>query len=47
MRGVAGVFGGPLFSAMHGRLVTSAIDKETTENVTQNEGFKVGKDEEK
>ncbi len=32
MLGVAGVFGGSLFSAMHGSLVTSSLIRETTEN---------------
>ena len=31
MLGVAGVFGGSLFSAMHGSLVTSSLIRETTE----------------
>ena len=31
MMGVAGVFGGSLFSAMHGSLVTSSLVRETTE----------------
>ena len=31
MLGVAGVFGGALFAAMHGSLVTSSLIKETTE----------------
>merc|ERR1711972_83907 len=30
MLGVAGVFGGSLFSAMHGSLVTSSLIRETT-----------------
>ncbi len=30
MLGVAGVFGGSLFSAMHGSLVTSSLVRETT-----------------
>ena len=46
MLGVAGVFGGALFSAMHGSLVTSSIIKETTEDVSQNYGYKFGQDEE-
>ena len=46
MLGVAGVFGGSLFSAMHGSLVTSSIIKETTEEVSQNYGYKFGQDEE-
>jgi photosystem II P680 reaction center D1 protein len=32
MLGVAGVFGGSLFSAMHGSLVTSSLVRETTEH---------------
>ena len=32
MLGVAGVFGGSLFSDMHGSLVTSSLIRETTEN---------------
>ena len=36
MLGVAGIFGGSLFSAMHGSLVTSSLVRETTEEVTQN-----------
>jgi photosystem II P680 reaction center D1 protein len=36
MLGVAGVFGGSLFSAMHGSLVTSSLVRETTEKVSQN-----------
>ena len=35
MLGVAGVFGGALFSAMHGSLVTSSLIRETTEEVSQ------------
>jgi len=46
MLGVAGVFGGSLFSAMHGSLVTSSIIKETTANESQNYGYKFGQDEE-
>ena len=46
MLGVAGVFGGSLFSAMHGSLVTSSIVRETTEDVSQNYGYKFGQDEE-
>jgi hypothetical protein len=44
MLGVAGVFGGSLFSAMHGSLVTSLI-RETTENESANEGYKFGQEE--
>jgi photosystem II P680 reaction center D1 protein len=40
---VAGVFGGSLFSAMHGSLVTSSLIRETTENESANEGYKFGK----
>jgi hypothetical protein len=35
MLGVAGVFGGSLFSAMHGSLVTSSLVRETTETESQ------------
>ena len=42
MLGVAGVFGGSLFSAMHGSLVTSSLIRETTENESANEGYKFG-----
>ena len=35
MLGVAGVFGGSLFSAMHGSLVTSSLVRETTERVPE------------
>jgi photosystem II P680 reaction center D1 protein len=44
--GVAGVFGGSLFSAMHGSLVTSSLVRETTENESQNYGYKFGQEEE-
>jgi len=46
MLGVAGVFGGSLFSAMHGSLVTSSLVRETTEEVSQNYGYKFGQEEE-
>ena len=46
MLGVAGVFGGALFSAMHGSLVTSSLVRETTETVSQNYGYKFGQEEE-
>jgi len=42
MVGVAGVFGGALFSAMHGSLVTSSLVRETTEAESQNRGYKFG-----
>uniref|UniRef100_A0A7N0UV13 Photosystem II protein D1 n=1 Tax=Kalanchoe fedtschenkoi TaxID=63787 RepID=A0A7N0UV13_KALFE len=44
--GVAGVFGGSLFSAMHGSLVTSSLIRETTENESANEGCEFGQEEE-
>merc|ERR1711972_304312 len=44
--GVAGVFGGSLFSAMHGSLVTSSLVKETTENESANAGYRFGQEEE-
>jgi photosystem II P680 reaction center D1 protein len=46
MLGVAGVFGGSLFSAMHGSLVTSSLIRETSENESQNAGYKFGQEEE-
>jgi len=46
MLGVAGVFGGSLFSAMHGSLVTSSLIRETTEVESQNKGYKFGQEEE-
>jgi photosystem II P680 reaction center D1 protein len=46
MIGVAGVFGGALFSAMHGSLVTSSLIRETTESESQNSGYKFGQEEE-
>ena len=46
MLGVAGVFGGAFFSAMHGSLVTSSLVRETTEDVSQNQGYKFGQEEE-
>ena len=46
MVGVAGVFGGALFSAMHGSLVTSSLVRETTEEESQNRGYKFGQEEE-
>merc|ERR1719222_636463 len=44
--GVAGVFGGSLFSAMHGSLVTSSLIRETTENESANAGYCFGQQEE-
>merc|ERR1712087_304197 len=46
MFGVAGVFGGSLFSAMHGSLVTSSLIRETSENESLNYGYKFGQEEE-
>ena len=46
MAGVAGVFGGTLFSAMYGSLVTSSLIRETTEEVSQSCGYKFGQEEE-
>ncbi len=46
MLGVAGVFGGAFFSAMHGSLVTSSLVRETTETESQNKGYKFGQEEE-
>jgi len=46
MAGVAGVFGGSLFSAMHGSLVTSSLIRETSETESTNNGYKFGQEEE-
>ena len=46
MLGVAGVFGGSLFAAMHGSLVTSSLIRETTGLESQNYGYKFGQEEE-
>ncbi|KAG5063374.1 hypothetical protein JHK85_004557 [Glycine max] len=42
--GVAGVFGGSLFSAMYGSLVTFSLIRETTENESANEGYRFGQE---
>jgi photosystem II P680 reaction center D1 protein len=42
MFGVAAVFGGSLFSAMHGSLVTSSLLKETAEFESANYGYRFG-----
>jgi photosystem II P680 reaction center D1 protein len=44
--GVAGVFGGSLFSAMHGSLVTSSLLAETVQEVTLNVGYQFGQEDE-
>ena len=44
--GVAGVFGGSLFSAMHGSLVTSSLLAETSGDVSQNTGYTFGQEDE-
>jgi photosystem II P680 reaction center D1 protein len=44
--GVAGVFGGSLFSAMHGSLVTSSILAETSGDVSNNTGYTFGQEDE-
>jgi photosystem II P680 reaction center D1 protein len=46
MLGVIGVFGGSLFSAMHGSLVTSTLLAETSENQSLNEGYRFGQETE-
>ena len=45
MAGVAGMFGGSLFSAMHGSLVTSSLIRETTETESKLR-YKFGQEEE-
>ena len=44
--GVAGVFGGSLFSAMHGSLVTSSLLAESTCDVSLNIGYSFGQEDE-
>jgi photosystem II P680 reaction center D1 protein len=44
--GVVGVFGGALFAAMHGSLVTSSLLKETSESESANAGYRFGQEEE-
>jgi photosystem II P680 reaction center D1 protein len=46
MLGVAGVFGGALFSAMHGSLVTSSLVQATSYEESTNYGYKFGQEEE-
>merc|ERR1712066_110337 len=43
---VAGVFGGSLFSAMHGSLVTSSLLAETPYDVSLNAGYNFGQEDE-
>lgn len=44
--GVAGVFGGSFFSAMHGSLVTSSLLAETAGDISLNLGYKFGQEDE-
>lgn len=44
--GVAGVFGGSLFAAMHGSLVTSSLLSETLEDTSLNYGYRFGQESE-
>ncbi|KAL4022565.1 hypothetical protein IC575_016303 [Cucumis melo] len=44
--GVAGVFGGSLFSPMHASLVTSSLIRESRENESANSGYRFGQEEE-
>ena len=44
--GVAGVFGGSLFSAMHGSLVTSSLLAESAGDISLNVGYKFGQEDE-
>jgi photosystem II P680 reaction center D1 protein len=46
MMGVIGVFGGSLFSAMHGRLVTSTLLAQTNEIESLNNGYRFGQENE-
>jgi photosystem II P680 reaction center D1 protein len=45
MAGVAGVFGGSLFSAMHARFLSN-FNRETAEGESTNYGYKFGQEEE-
>lgn len=45
MLGVAGIFGGALFSALHGSLVTSSLVRETSNLESTNSGYKFGQQE--
>ena len=44
--GVAGVFGGSLFSSMHGSLVTSSLLAESSGDVSLNAGYIFGQEHE-
>jgi photosystem II P680 reaction center D1 protein len=44
--GVAGVFGGSLFSAMHGSLVSSSLLAETSGDISLNVGYNFGQEDE-
>ena len=44
--GVAGVFGGSFFSAMHGSLVTSSLLAESAGDISLNLGYKFGQEDE-
>jgi photosystem II P680 reaction center D1 protein len=46
MLGVIGVFGGALFCATHGSMVTSTLVRETTELESVNSGYRFGQEEE-
>ncbi|KAK2635413.1 hypothetical protein Ddye_030205 [Dipteronia dyeriana] len=46
MLGVAGVFGGSLFSDLHGSLVTSSLIRETIGNESANESYRFDQEEE-
>ncbi|PHT45328.1 Photosystem II protein D1 [Capsicum baccatum] len=46
MLGITGVFGGSLFSDIHGSLVTSSLIRETTENESAKEGYRFSQEEE-
>ncbi|KAK9168861.1 hypothetical protein Syun_001001 [Stephania yunnanensis] len=46
MLGVTGVFGGSLFSVIHGSLVTSSLIGETTENESANADYRFVQEEE-
>jgi photosystem II P680 reaction center D1 protein len=43
--GVAGVFGGALLASLHGSLVISSLIRETSEEESQNAGYRFGQEE--
>ncbi|MBA0630660.1 hypothetical protein Godav_002733 [Gossypium davidsonii] len=46
MLGIVGIFGGSLFSAMFGSMLTSSLIRETTENESTNGGYRFDQEKE-